>query len=138
MLYFVPFVSLRVTGSAFADDATAITAVTRTRTIAGRKRMSGLLRAGSGIRPRAGRILSFRASRPERGRPGLPAPNGRFAVAAEEDAPVLLLRPLGAARAALRRAGERPRDATRVDARLRAVLRRDVDRGVAAVALARI
>src|SRR5262249_4938669 len=75
----------------------------------------------------------------ERSSPGsLAAPDGRLAVAAIEEPAAGGLHPLGAARPALAGAGEGPGDPTNVDAGLGAVGRRDLDRGVAALTLARV
>src|SRR5262252_4081400 len=69
---------------------------------------------------------------------GSAAPDRGLAVAAVEDAARLVLHPLRAAGAALRRAREGPGNATGGDTGLPAVLRCDLDRGVAALALARV
>src|SRR5262249_1695146 len=78
-------------------------------------------------------------TRSERSLLGCLAPHdGRLAVAAIEEPAAGGLHPLGAARPALAGAGEGPRAPTNVDAGLGAVGRRDLDRGVAALTLARV
>src|SRR5262249_52262058 len=78
-------------------------------------------------------------TRSERSLLGCLAPHdGRLAVAAIEEPAAGGLHPLRAARPALARAGEGPGDPTGGDAGLGAVGRRDLDRGVAALALARV
>src|SRR5205807_4922116 len=97
---------------------------------------TGPVSAAAGGRP-AGSASIERTKRAEAGPVDSATPDRGFAVAAVEQAP-LVLHPLGAARAALGRAGEGPRDAAGAGTGLRAVLRGDVDRRVAAVTLARV
>src|SRR5262249_22189153 len=66
------------------------------------------------------------------------APDRRLALAAIEDAAGAILHPPGAAGSALIGAGERPRHPPAVDTGRGAVARCDLDRGVAALALARV
>src|SRR4029453_15285549 len=81
---------------------------------------------------------SARSSRARGSGDRSPAPDGRLAVAAIQEVPAAVLHPLGLAGPALARAGEGPRQPARVGTGLRAVGCRDVDRGVAALALARV